>query len=115
MAEGPGATARGVSNGRRRAAWAAYAACAWALVFAVVHLYWGLGGSVGLPSGLSVGMNPALFVIDIAAVPLCVVGAMLALALVRPWGRLFPRRMMLVCGWGGVRAADLALRPYPRR
>jgi hypothetical protein len=50
-------------------AWAAYAACAWALAFAVVHLYWALGGAVGLPPGMSVGMNRALFVIDIVAVP----------------------------------------------
>jgi hypothetical protein len=55
-------------------AWAAYAACAWALAFAVVHLYWALGGAVGLPPGMSVGMNRALFVIDIVAVPLCVAG-----------------------------------------
>ena len=50
-------------------AWAAYAACAWALAFAVVHLYWALGGAVGLPPGMSVGMNRALFVIDIVAAP----------------------------------------------
>ena len=68
---------------------------AWALVFAAVHLYWALGGTVGLPNGMSVGMNPALFVIDVLAVPLSVVGALLALSLVRPWGRLLPRRLLL--------------------
>lgn len=52
----------------------AYAACAWALAFAVVRLYWALGGAVGLPTGMSVGMNRALFVFDIVAVPLCVAG-----------------------------------------
>ena len=80
--------------------WAAYAAFAWALVFAAVHLYWALGGTVGMPPGMSVGMNLALFVIDVVAIPLCVVGALLALSLVRPWGRLLPRRLLLACGWG---------------
>ena len=80
-------------------AWAAYAACAWALAFAVVHLYWALGGAVGLPPGISVGMNRALFVIDIVAVPLCVAGALSALSLVRPWGRLLPRRLLLASAW----------------
>lgn len=95
-------------------AWAAYAACAWALAFAVVHLYWALGGAVGLPPGMSVGMNRALFVIDIVAVPLCVAGALLALSLVRPWGRHLPRRLFLASAWA-VCALDLALSPHPRR
>ncbi len=79
--------------------WAAYSAGAWALVFAAVHLYWALGGTAGLPHGMSVDMNPALFVIDVLAVPLSVVGALLALSLVRPWGRLLPRRLLLGSAW----------------
>lgn len=88
------------SKPRSRTAWAGYAAFAWALLFAIVHLYWALGGTVGLPPGLSVDMNPALFVIDVVAVPLSVIGALLALSLVQPWGRRFPRRLLLACGWG---------------
>ena len=38
---------------------AAYAACAWSLAFAAVHLYWALGGIALLPPGMSVGMNAA--------------------------------------------------------
>lgn len=79
---------------------AAYAACAWSLAFAAVHTYWALGGTLGLPPGMSVVANPALFVIDVVAVPLCVVAALLALSFVRPWGRAFPRRLLLVSGWG---------------
>jgi hypothetical protein len=79
---------------------AAYAACAWSLAFAAVHLYWAIGGTALLPPGMSVGMNPALFVIDVVAIPLCVAGSLLALALARPWGRAFPRRLLLACGWG---------------
>lgn len=79
---------------------AAYAACAWALTFAVVHLYWALGGVLGLPPGMSVDMNMALFVVDIIAIPLCALGALLALCFVQPWGRVLPRRFLLACGWG---------------
>lgn len=100
MVEGSDDMPGAASDARRRwPEWAAYAACAWALAFAVVHLYWALGGTVGLPSGLTVSMNPALFAIDVLAVPLCVVGALLALSLIRPWGRLFPRRLLLACAW----------------
>ena len=84
---------------RRWPGWAAYAAGAWALAFAVVHLYWALGGAGGLPKGMSVDLNTALFVIDVLAVPLCVVGALLALSLVRPWGQLFPSRLLLASAW----------------
>ena len=100
MVEGSGDTPGVTSDARRRwPGWAAYAACAWALAFAAIHLYWALGGAVGLPKGMSVGMNPALFVVDVLAVPLSVVGALLALSLVRPWGRLFPRRLLLAGAW----------------
>src|SRR5688572_21278282 len=80
--------------------WTGYAACAWALVFAAVHLYWGLGGTAGLPPGLSLFENTALFVIDLVAIPLCVAGGLLALALVQPWGRRLPRRLLLAAAWG---------------
>ena len=79
---------------------AAYAACAWSLAFAAAHLYWALGGTAGLPPGMSVRMDPALFAIDVLAVPLCLLGALLALSFVRPWGRALPRRLLLACGWG---------------
>lgn len=91
---------RGAVGRPSRTAWAAYAACAWALVFAAVHLYWGLGGTAGLPPGLSLFDNTALFVIDLVAIPLCVIGALLALALVRTWGKRFPRWMLLSAAWG---------------
>ena len=39
-AEGP--------DGRGPAAWAGYAACAWALLFALVGVYWAAGGMAGV-------------------------------------------------------------------
>lgn len=79
--------------------WPAFAACTWAIAFAAVHLYWGLGGSAGLPPGRSVSDNAALFVINLVAIPLCLIGALLALALLQPWGRRLPRRWLLAAGW----------------
>ena len=65
----------------------AYGGAAWMVVFAAVHLYWSFGGTALLPAGLSVWDNLPLLVIDIVAVPLSLAGALVALALVRPWGR----------------------------
>lgn len=99
MAERSVGGARAASTGGARSTtWASYAACAWAFAFAAAHVYWGLGGRAGLPVG--VPMTGALFVVNLVAIPLCLVSALLALALVRPWGRLIPRWMLLAAAWG---------------
>lgn len=88
--------------------WAGYAAALWAGVFAAISLYWALGGTVGIDtvggqiaelarSGDSSGVALAW-----AATLLKIAGVVYALALVQPWGRVFPRRLMLVAGWAGV-------------
>jgi hypothetical protein len=90
-----------------RSTWAAYAACAWAFVFAVPSLYWVAGGTGGLDSTVS----PDLVRLAYERIPwfvavLWITGGMkvfaglVALALVRRWGRLFPGRMLLVLAWG---------------
>ncbi|MFH8379909.1 DUF3995 domain-containing protein [Kitasatospora sp. NPDC018058] len=79
---------------------AAYAAATWSAAFSAVHLYWLLGGRLGLPDGLSVLGNTPLLVIDILAIPLCALAAVLALALVRPWGARLPARPLAVALWG---------------
>lgn len=76
-----------------------YATAVWAFAFALLHVYWAFGGGFGLPEGFSVPDNTALLVIDIIAVPLCVGGGLLGLALVRPWGLRFPRRLRLGAAW----------------
>jgi hypothetical protein len=81
--------------------WAAYAACGWALLFAAIHAYWALGGSLGLVPGLSMARGSVLFVIDLVAIPLCIGGAAFALTLVLSWGRSFPRRVLLIVAWCG--------------
>ncbi len=103
MTEGASNRARAAAGVRTwQTRWAGYAACAWALAFAAVHLYWGLGGTVGLPPGLSLIDNTPLFVIDLVAIPLCLAAAALALALVRPWGGRFPRWLLLGAAWGAA-------------
>ena len=96
-----------------RVAWAAYAAGAWALVFAAAHFYWGAGGTVGL--GVDAAGVEAQFARDPwpYAIAMCGVGALflafgaVALALVRPSGWVFPRRAALAAAW--VVALGLAL------
>ena len=80
----------------------AYAACGWGVVFAVAHLYWVLGGTLGLPPGLSLFAKKPLLVIDIIAIPLCISAALLALALVQPQGRRFSHRLLLTAAWSAT-------------
>ena len=87
----------GRSSGRSRAgAWAAYAACALALPYAAVSSYWATGGTAGLDSlggeleALGRERDPALIALVWVTGVLKVVAGLLALALVRPWGRALP-------------------------
>jgi len=61
-----------------------YCAFVWAELFALVHVYWAAGGTWALPPGVRVPDLPALFAVDVAAVPLCAAGGLAALSLVRP-------------------------------
>src|SRR5688572_30318423 len=82
--------------------WAAYGAAAWAFAFAAVSAYWALGGELGRET----------IVADITRIPLAndprilwstaglkALAGMLALALVRPWGWLLPRQMLIAAAW----------------
>ena len=80
---------------------AAYGAAILAFAYALVSLYWASGGS-GLVS--TVGGYVERFAREGGAVPVLVavaaavvkiVGGLLALALVRPWGRVVPRQWLL--------------------
>jgi hypothetical protein len=85
---------------------AAYAAAVAAFAYAVVSLYWAAGGR-GLVSTVGGyveqfarrgGAVPAL--VALAAAALKVAGGLLALALVRPWGQVVPRRWLLIISAG---------------
>ena len=95
-------------------AWAAYAACALALLYAVPSFYWALGGTAGLDTvggaieQLGRTRDPAGVALAIGAGVLKVAGALLALALVRPWGRALPRWLLGGVAW----AASVVLTAY---
>lgn len=104
----------------------AYAAAVLAFTYAAVSLYWTLGGSLlldtvgGAVAHVARGGGAPAVLLGLAATVLKVAGGLLALALVRPWGRAIPRRWLLICsagasavliGYGGliVAAGSLAL------
>lgn len=81
--------------------WVAYAASACGGMFALVSLYWTVGGTVGLDTvgGFAErmarsGTATATLVLALVVVLKCL-GAALALALVQRWGRALPRRWLL--------------------
>jgi hypothetical protein len=85
---------------------AAYAAAIVAFAYALVSLYWAAGGH-GLVS--TVGGYVEQFarhggalavLVALAAVAAKVAGGLLALALVRPWGKVVPRRWLLLSSAG---------------
>jgi hypothetical protein len=92
------------SHGSARV-WPAYAACGWGLVFAGISFYWGSGGHGlldtigGAIERRALAGDPAIYAAVWVTGVLKVVGAVLALALVRPWGRRLPRRPVLVLAW----------------
>lgn len=85
-------------------------ACAWALVFAGVHVYWLTGGTAGLPGGMTVLENTPLLVIDVIAIPLCLAAAGLALALTRTWSPPYRR---IVVGLAAATSALLVVHAVP--
>lgn len=108
MAERPGVH-RSPRPARRPGplSWAAYAACALALLSAVPSFYWALGGTAGLDTvggaieELALSHDAKGVALGAGAGVVKLAGGLLALALVRPWGRVVPRRLRLGAAWGG--------------
>lgn len=77
-------------------------ACAWAFAFAAVSAYWALGGDVGIETiaaditRVPLANNPAIVW---GTAGLKALAGLVALALVRPWGRRFPRRSLVAAAW----------------
>ncbi|MEU1817000.1 hypothetical protein ABZ543_17655 [Streptomyces roseifaciens] len=94
---------------QRVVAWSAAAA----VPYIAIKTYWAAGGRAGLPDGFDVAGefekngSPQVLVwlerhgIDFTAV-LALAGLALAFALVRPWGRHFPRKLLLAPAWAGT-------------
>jgi uncharacterized membrane protein len=105
MTEQPTVHQPAASTRPPRTAWAAYAACALALLSAIPSFYWAAGGTIGLDTvggaieELARARDPFGVALGIGAGVLKVAGGVLALALVRPWGRWVPRRLLGGVAW----------------
>jgi hypothetical protein len=101
----PATEAKGLPSALRSTTWAGYAACIWALVFAAISFYWAAGGTAGSdtigPAITNMAHDPAFIAVLWGTGTLKLLGGFLALALVRPWGRALPRRVLLTAAWGG--------------
>jgi hypothetical protein len=106
MSIGTGRAANTITSSRTRgSSWAGYAACAWGLLFAGISFYWGTGGRFlldtvgGAIQRRALAGDTAIYVAVWITGILKLVGAGLALALVRPWGRRLPRRPVTLLAW----------------
>ena len=103
--EGANQATAELTTGSRRAAWAAYAACGWAFLFAAPSFYWAAGGTAGMgalgPGIAAMARDPWFVALVWSTGGAKVLAGLLALALVRPWGRRVPRRVLLAGAWGG--------------
>ena len=103
---------------------AAYAAAIVAFAYALVSLYWAVGGRglIGTVGGYVEQMarrgGAAVVLLAVVAVAAKAVGGLIALALVRPWGRVLPRLWLLIVSaaasallivYGGLNVAAGAL------
>ncbi len=88
--------------------WAGYVAAAWAFVFSLQSFYYAVGGTVGADTFPPSLVEPLLarertaVALMWATGMLKVIAGVLALALVRQWGRKVPRPLLLAAGWGAV-------------
>lgn len=83
--------------------WFGFAAAAWALVFAALHIAWAAGSYIGLNAeqARAAFEYPPFFAYDIVVAAMCLIAAPVALALVQPWGRRVPRTLLAVLAWTG--------------
>ena len=98
-------TAEAPGSGRRT--WAAWVACVWALLFALMSFYWALGGELGvntLGSGIqSLAHDPGFIAIVWLTGVAKIIGGLFALTLIYPWPRWLPPIWKLILAWiGGV-------------
>lgn len=95
---------------RGRDVWVGLGAAAWALVFCLFHLIWAAGWYLALDAEKAqvAFANPLFLAYDLVVAGLCACAVVVALALVQPWGRKLPRRLLGYFAWGGT--ALLALR-----
>ncbi len=81
--------------------WPAYGAALWSLIFALFHGVWAMGWYVGLDAETASQAFQTTWklVYDIVIAALCVLGVLLALAFIQPWGQRVPRWCVSLIGW----------------
>jgi hypothetical protein len=85
--------------------WIAYAAAVWAFIFAAMSFYWALGGMTGAET-LGTGIaelarerdSEILMITWITGILKAAAGVAV-LALIQPWGRMFPRWLLRLGVW----------------
>lgn len=84
--------------------WVAYAAACWALIFAAFHIAWAAGWYIGLDpvEAAAAFAVPWKLAYDLVAAGMCAVAVPVALALVMPWGRRVPGRLLNTLAWIGT-------------
>lgn len=82
----------------------AYAAALWALIFAAFHVIWAFGWYIGLDAedARIAFARPFTLAYDLVVAGMCVVAVFVVLALVRPWGRRVPFRVLRFVIWIGT-------------
>lgn len=89
----------------RKAAFVAYAAFVWALLFALMSFYWAAGGRLGLETlgegfaSAEFSSDPTLIALTWVTGVLKLVAGVAALSLVQRWGAYFPWRLRLSGVW----------------
>lgn len=80
--------------------WAAYTTCLGALVYGIMKLYMAAEGRIGLPGFATSGAGLDHIVLrQLGLVAVDLVGAVIALATIQPWGRSVPRWLLLPAVW----------------
>lgn len=90
--------------GQSPGAWVGYGAAIWSVIFATLHAMWAAGWYVGLEEEKArEAFQRAWFLVyDLIVAGMCVVAAAVALALVQPWGRRLPHRLLALLAWTGT-------------
>ena len=87
-----------------KAKWAGYILCAWALLFAAANVYLQLGGPDPTQNGAVHHFTGWIMAMNLAVIPIKLLAALIALALVQSWGERLPgflRGLLPVAGWAG--------------
>lgn len=87
-----------------RVVWAGYALCAWALFFAAANVYLQLGLPDPLQHGEVHHFTGWIMALNLGVIPIKLLAALTALALVQPWGERLPRflrGLLIAAGWAG--------------